>query len=48
MKAELALQEKQLAVAEKNKLYDRLALDCAPQLKKTRRADAKRGQPQAF
>ena len=46
LKAELAFQEKQLAVAEKNKLYDRLALDCAPQLKKleelTLRGDSRR------
>lgn len=34
LKAELALQEKQLAISEKNRLYDRVAKDSAPQLKK--------------
>lgn len=34
LKAELNLQEKQLSILEKNRLYDRLAKDSAPQLKK--------------
>ena len=37
LKAELALREKQFAVAEKNRLYDRLALDCASQLERLRK-----------